>query len=101
GIRAFHVTGVQTCALPIWALAALSAAALTLTGCASSAGIDPATMTIQPTQLGLPAADASVSVAAALDAQWWTVWKDAALSDLMADQKSIVKGKQTGSNVNC
>lgn len=65
------------------ALAALGAAVLTLAGCASSAGIAPVTEAIQPVQLGLPAADASVPVAAALDAQWWQAWNDPALSDLM------------------
>jgi NodT family efflux transporter outer membrane factor (OMF) lipoprotein len=58
-------------------------AALLLSACVSSAGIAPASKTIELGQLGLAAAPKDAAPSAPVSPQWWQAWGDAELSELM------------------
>ena len=60
---------------------------LTLTGCASSAGIAPRSAEIAPESVGLPASAPAAAVAPRLDEAWWTGLGDPVLDDLV--QKAL------------
>ncbi len=77
-------------ALPTFAVLALalaSSAVLTLTGCASSAGIAPGAAMVAPAAVGLAAPGASVAAGSAaqpaLAADWWRGYGDAQLTALV------------------
>ena len=61
------------------ALALASSAVLTLTGCASSAGIAPQAQALAPASVGLDGQAAAPAIAA----QWWLAFEDPALNDLI------------------
>ena len=80
-------------ALGVIALAIASSVVLTLSGCASSAGIASTAQTIAPISIGLdPAAAGSVNVPA-VAADWWRSFGDLALTGLveraLADNPSL------------
>jgi NodT family efflux transporter outer membrane factor (OMF) lipoprotein len=75
---------------PAWAVlvcSLLSSAVLTLTGCASSAGISPGSMMLAPSALGLTGSVETASAARpalpAIPADWWLGFGDAQLTALV------------------
>ena len=78
-------------AVPSWVVLALAlalacSAVLTLTGCASPAGIAPGAVMLAPSQAGLPAAATGLpaqSVEPAVPADWWRAYGDPQLTALV------------------
>jgi NodT family efflux transporter outer membrane factor (OMF) lipoprotein len=70
--------------LAVLALALAAGAVLTLSGCASSAGIHPGAGMLAPSAVGLPAPPAAGSAAqAVIPADWWRGFGDAQLTALV------------------
>ena len=74
-------------------LAIVSSVVLTLSGCASSAGIASTAQTIAPISIGLDPASAGPAVVPAVPADWWRSFGDPALTGLveraLADNPSL------------
>ena len=74
-------------------LAIVSSVVLTLSGCASSAGIASTAQTIAPISIGLDPASAGSAVVPAVPADWWRSFGDPALTGLveraLADNPSL------------
>ena len=83
GGGAFHISACQVRAafptLTVIAIALASSVVLTLSGCASSAGIAPTAQLSAPAAVGLETA----ATTPALGADWWTAFGDAKLGELV------------------
>ena len=77
-----HVRCAKTSlpAITAIAIAIASSVVLTLSGCASSAGIAPVAQAIAPASVGL---DANAAATPALDADWWRAFGDPTLDGLV------------------
>src|SRR5690606_40200901 len=86
GIRDFHVTGVQTCALPISMITSRAGRAIRVTGVAC--GLRVAANTVAPARCSLATA-AGRSVTTTVG--WANTWPAAARIALRLDRKSVAE----------